>query len=83
LDDAPEVLRLLREIAADAPDELGIMANLRLAPSLPTWPEALHGKPVVALIVCYAGAVEEGERIVRPFRPGGPSPAHLLTGAAQ
>jgi FAD/FMN-containing dehydrogenase len=71
MDKAPEVLRLLRQIAADAPDELGIMANLRLAPSLPTWPEALHGKPVVALIVCYAGAVEEGERIVRPIRAFG------------
>jgi FAD/FMN-containing dehydrogenase len=71
MDDAPEVLCLLRQIAADAPDELGIMANLRLAPSLPTWPEALHGKPVVALIVCYAGAVDEGERIVRPIRAFG------------
>jgi hypothetical protein len=71
MDDAPEVLRLLRQIAADAPDELGIMANLRLAPSLPTWPEALHGKPVVALIVCYAGALEEGERVVRPIREFG------------
>jgi len=68
MDDAPEVLRLLRQIAAEAPDELGIMANLRLAPSLPTWPEPLHGKPVVALIVCYAGEPEEGERVVRPIR---------------
>jgi FAD binding domain/Berberine and berberine like len=71
MDDAPEVLRLLREIAAEAPDELGIMANLRLVPSLPTWPQALHGKPVVALIVCYAGALEDGERVVRPIRQFG------------
>jgi hypothetical protein len=28
MDDAPEVLRMLRQIAAEAPDELGIMANL-------------------------------------------------------
>jgi FAD/FMN-containing dehydrogenase len=71
MDDAPEVLRLLRQIAAEAPDELGIMANLRLAPALPTWPEKLHGKPVVALIVCYAGALDEGERVVRPIREFG------------
>jgi FAD/FMN-containing dehydrogenase len=71
MDDAPQVLRLLRQVAAEAPDELGIMANLRLALPLPTVPEALHGKPIVALIVCYAGAVEEGERVVRPIREFG------------
>jgi FAD binding domain/Berberine and berberine like len=71
MDDAREVLRLLRQVAAEAPDELGIMANLRLAPPLPTWPEALHGKPVVSLIVCYAGAVEQGERVMQPIREFG------------
>jgi FAD/FMN-containing dehydrogenase len=71
MDDAPQVLRLLRQVAAEAPDELGIMANLRLALPLPTVPEALHGKPIVALIVCYAGAVEEGERVLRPIREFG------------
>jgi FAD/FMN-containing dehydrogenase len=71
MDDAPKVLRLLRQVAAEAPDELGIMANLRLAPPLPTVPEALHGKPIVALVVCYAGAVEEGERVLRPLREFG------------
>jgi len=68
MDDASEVLRLLRQVAAEAPDELGIMANLRLALPLPTVPEELHGKPIVALVVCYAGAVEEGERALRPIR---------------
>jgi hypothetical protein len=71
MDDAGDVLRLLRQIAAEAPDELGIMGNLRLVPPLPTWPQTLHGKPVVALIVCYAGPLEEGERIVRPIREFG------------
>jgi FAD/FMN-containing dehydrogenase len=68
MDDAPEVLRLLRKVAAEAPDELGIMASLRLAPPLPVVPEELYGKPIVALVVCYAGPVEEGERVVRPIR---------------
>jgi hypothetical protein len=47
---------------AAAPDEAGIMANLRLAPPLPVIPEHLHGKPIVALIVCYAGPVGGGRR---------------------
>jgi FAD/FMN-containing dehydrogenase len=71
MDDAPEVLRLLRQVAAEAPDELGILGNLRLAAPLPTVPEELHGRPIVSLVVCYAGPPEEGERLVRPIREFG------------
>jgi len=68
MDDAHLVLRFLRDFIADAPDEVGIMANLRLAPPLPIIPAKLHGKPIVALIATYAGAVDEGEKILRPIR---------------
>jgi FAD/FMN-containing dehydrogenase len=65
---AGEVLRFLRDFVADAPDELGVMANLRLAPALPAFPEELHGQPIVALIVCYAGPIDEGREVLRPVR---------------
>ncbi len=68
MDDAPMVLRFLRDFLADAPDEVGLMANLRLAPPLPVIPDELHGKPIVALIATYAGPVEEGERVLAPIR---------------
>jgi FAD binding domain/Berberine and berberine like len=68
MDDAQLVLRFLREFLADAPDEVGIMANLRLAPPLPTIPAELHGKPIIALIATYAGPVHEGEEILRRIR---------------
>ncbi len=68
MDDAPVVLRFLRDFLAGAPDEVGIMANLRLAPPLPVIPAELHGKPIVAFIVTYAGPVEEGEKVLRPLR---------------
>jgi hypothetical protein len=42
MDQAPQVLRFLREFMAEAPDEVGMMANLRLAPSLPIVPEELR-----------------------------------------
>jgi FAD/FMN-containing dehydrogenase len=74
IDQAPAVLRALRDYLTDAPDELGVMAILRLAPPLPVVPEALHGQPIVALVVCYAGAIDEGERALRPLREFG-SPA--------
>ncbi len=74
MDDAHNVLRFLREFLIEAPDEVGVMANLRLAPPLPVIPEDLHGKPIVALVVMYAGPVEEGEAVLRPVREIG-SPA--------
>jgi FAD/FMN-containing dehydrogenase len=67
MDDAPRVLRFLREFIADAPDEVGLMANLRLAPPLPVVPESLWGKPIVALIATYAGPVDEGRDALAPI----------------
>jgi FAD/FMN-containing dehydrogenase len=68
LDDAPEVLSMFRDFVADAPDDVGIMANLRMVPPLPVFPEELHGRPIVALIVCYAGPIDEGQEVLRPLR---------------
>ncbi len=68
MDESPKVLRFLRDFMADAPDEVGVMGNLRLAPALPVVPEPLHGKPIVALVPTYAGPVEEGEAALRPLR---------------
>ena len=73
--EAPRVLRHLREFAADAPDEVGVMANLRLAPPLAVMPSALHGKPIIGLIVTYAGPADEGEAAFAPLRKGLPAPA--------
>jgi hypothetical protein len=69
------VLRFLREFADRAPDEIGILGNLRLAPPLPVVPEALHGKPIVALVVTYAGSVERGTTAFQPLRDELPAPA--------
>ena len=66
--EAGAVLRFFREFVAEAPDEVGIMANLRLAPALPTFPEELHGRPIVALIVCHTGPVDEAEKALRSLR---------------
>ena len=43
----------------------------RKMPPLPVVPEELHGTPVVAVIPCYAGPVEDGEKVVRPMREFG------------
>lgn len=68
LDQAPTVLAGLRDFLPDAPDAVGVMGNLRLAPPMPFVPEALHGKPIVGLVLTYAGPIEEGEQVLRPLR---------------
>ena len=44
LEDAPEVLRFYRELAAAAPDELTTIFELELAPPLPFLPEDVHAQ---------------------------------------
>ena len=66
---AGQVLRGYRNWAADAPDEVNTVVNLRLAPPLPIIPERLHGVPVVTVVCCYAGAdPEAGGRLLAPVR---------------
>lgn len=67
-----EVLRFVRDFVAAAPDEVGGAISLRLAPALPAIPEELHFEPIVAVLVCYSGALEEGDRVLAPLRGSRP-----------
>jgi FAD/FMN-containing dehydrogenase len=66
-----EVLRFYRDWITDAPDELTTIVVHRYAPPLPAIPVELHGVPVVTVICCYTGPVEEGERVIRPMKEFG------------
>jgi hypothetical protein len=74
MEQAPEVMRFYRDWIREIPDELMTIAVLRKAPPLPVVPQELHGKPVAVIACCYAGSVEEGERVVGPLKEFG-SPA--------
>lgn len=54
-----ETLRFFDEFSASAPDELSTAALLLTAP---------NGNPAVAIAVCYTGALDDGEKLVRPLR---------------
>jgi FAD/FMN-containing dehydrogenase len=71
MEDAPKVLRFYREWMADAPDELTTVVVHRKVPSVSEMPARLHGKAVLAVGCCYAGAVEDGERVVKALRSFG------------
>jgi len=71
IEDSPEVLRFYRDWIATAPDDLMTIVIHRKAPPLPFIPPELHGTPVVAIVCCYAGPVEEGEEVVAPLKAFG------------
>jgi hypothetical protein len=71
MEDAPEVLRFYRDWIADCPDELMTIVVQRKAPALPVVPPELVGKRVIAVVACYAGPIEDGERVVRPLKEFG------------
>jgi len=60
---AGEVLRRVRDVADAAPDELGLIAVLATLPD---------GTQAAAVLVCHAGPIEEGERLLAPLRAAGP-----------
>jgi hypothetical protein len=43
----------------------------RRAPALPVVPPELHGRHVVIVACCYAGPIEDGEKVVRPLKQFG------------
>jgi hypothetical protein len=64
----PEVIHSFMGLAEAAPEELSTIANVMPAPPMPFVPAEHHGKLVIFAMLCYAGAVEAGERAVAPFR---------------
>ena len=68
LDDAREVLRAVSELAPDAPDELGITVAVAPAPPAPFVPPEWFGRPVVGLILVWAGDLAAGQAAVAPLR---------------
>lgn len=69
LDKAREVLKFYDEFTANSPDELVSIAAFATSPD---------GAPIVGIGVCYSGAIEEGERLLRPLRQfGSPLADHV------
>ena len=66
--DARRVVRGWRDLTAKAPDELTSLVNLTTAPPVPFLPEAVHGKPIVAIGAMHCGSPAEAEEVVAPLR---------------
>jgi FAD/FMN-containing dehydrogenase len=69
--EAHAVLGLYRELAEAAPPELTLVALMRPAPPAPWLPKDHHGMPIVAILACYSGDPEQGEKAVAPIKSFG------------
>jgi FAD/FMN-containing dehydrogenase len=69
--EAPRVLELYRTLAEEAPPELTLVAFMRPAPPAPWLPQEWHRKPIVAMLACWSGSLEEGEKAVAPIKSFG------------
>ena len=78
LDRAGDLLRFYGDWAPDLPDEMTTMVAFLTAPPEPFVPRELVGTPMVAIALCHAGPVEQGEKLARPLRDVGPAPIDLL-----
>jgi FAD/FMN-containing dehydrogenase len=70
-EEADRVLELFRSLSAEAPRELTCVAALRVAPPAPWLAKDVHGKPIVALFICYSGPLAAGEKLIAPIKAFG------------
>jgi FAD/FMN-containing dehydrogenase len=78
LSEAETILRFYRDYIADAPREMGVFPAFQIAPPLPFIPEDRHGNTFIALVGCWAGPVEQGEEMFKPFHDVAPVVAEFV-----
>jgi FAD/FMN-containing dehydrogenase len=66
--DAARVLESFRSVMLEAPDELMAIALYWNAPEDEPIPEEHRGSPVMVVVGCWCGPLDEGERATRPLR---------------
>lgn len=68
LERAREALKFHREYNSKSPDEMSAWAALLTSPD---------GHPMLAILVCYVGPIETGEKVLRPLKEFGPPVADM------
>lgn len=78
LSQVEDVLNFFRGYIADAPEQMGAFPAFQIAPPLPFIPEERHGDTLVAMVACWAGPLDEGEKALKPFHDVAPVVAELV-----
>lgn len=67
IEETENILRFYRDFIKDAPEEMGAFPAFQIAPPLPFIPEDRHGDMFAAIVACWSGSPEEGERRFKAF----------------
>jgi FAD/FMN-containing dehydrogenase len=78
LDDGADVLRFYRDFIAEAPEEFGGFPAMQIAPPLPFIPEDRHGDTFLAFVACWAGPIDQGEKMLAPLHDVAPVVAEMV-----
>jgi FAD/FMN-containing dehydrogenase len=74
-----QVLEFYRDYIAKAPEQMGAFFAFQIAPPLPFIPEKRHGETLCAIVACWSGPLDQGEKALEPIRKAGPVAAELVT----
>jgi FAD/FMN-containing dehydrogenase len=78
VDKTPDVLRFFSTYIDEAPEAMGAFPAFHIAPPLPFIPEDEVGKPFCAIVACWSGPIEEGEKQMASFREPSPTVAEMV-----
>ncbi|MCM4173818.1 FAD-binding oxidoreductase [Arenibacter sp. TNZ] len=67
IEDAKQVLKFYSEFTSSAAEELAGYALVVKVPPADPFPEALQGKIAIALVVSYAGSLDDGKTALEPL----------------
>ena len=69
---------VLPRVHRGRPEELGCFPAYQIAPPLPFIPEERHGEPFIAMVTCWAGDLDKGEKALQPIRDVAPVVAEMV-----
>jgi hypothetical protein len=75
---AAQVTRAWRDFMLTAPEALGSGLAFVTAPPADFVPAPVRGKPVVGVVVCWSGEVEDGRRALEPFLAAAPPAVDMV-----
>ena len=76
--EAERVLDRFREATASAPLELTLVALRRNAPPAPWLPESAHGTPIIAIVACHTGELDQAAADLEPITSLGEPLANII-----
>jgi hypothetical protein len=78
---ARSIMQAYRDFLPGAPEDLGSFVGLKTVPSTDPFPRETWGKRACALISCYNGPAEDGEKAMAPILQALPPPMFNWMGA--